>query len=219
MISKLFNLPAVYQSFHSLISGVKIAHLNRHLASITSNKPIRIIDLGCGPGTNAGLFADKNRYCYLGVDINPSYIRRASKKYPLRFECTDATKLEHRNNEFDLVLINSVLHHLSPEETKKVLSSAADLLDVGGECLVLDMVRPQDHGIASIVQRALIRLDRGQYCRTVEQLVSEISEHFKIESVQSFTIGLFGGMLWDLRLVVAVPKETRIAGERLQVSR
>lgn len=203
MISELFNLPAVYRSFHTLVSGVKITHLRRHLLSLALKRPIRVIDLGCGPGTNADLFADKNRYIYLGIDINSSYIRQASKKYALDFECADVTKLSHRKGEFDIVLINSVIHHLSRDDAKKVLKSAADFLDADGECLVLDMVRAKDRNIGSIVQRALIHLDRGRYCRTVDQLMAEVSEHLRIGRVQTFSIRLFGILLWDLRLLVA----------------
>ena len=203
MISKLFNLPAVYRSFHTLISGAKITHLRRHLLSLALDRPIRVIDLGCGPGTNAGLFADKNRYIYLGIDISSSYIRQATKKYALDFECADVTKLSHRKGKFDIVLINSVMHHLSPDDAKQVLKSAAGLLDAGGECLVLDMVRDRDRKMGSIVQRALIHLDRGRYCRTVDQLMAELSEHLRIARVQTFNIRLFGILLWDLRLLVA----------------
>ena len=41
-----------------------------------------VLDVACGPGTNAPHF----RHCdYLGLDINPEYTRRATARYGMRF--------------------------------------------------------------------------------------------------------------------------------------
>ena len=44
-------------------------------------------NVGCGPGTNAGQFIDVR---YVGVDLNPAYIRSASRRYGDRFVVGDA---------------------------------------------------------------------------------------------------------------------------------
>ena len=42
-----------------------------------------VLDVGCGPGTNAPHFAHAD---YLGVDINPSYVATAARRYVHRHE-------------------------------------------------------------------------------------------------------------------------------------
>ena len=172
----------------------------QHLSTRLSSRPLRVLDLGCGPGTNAALFLDQTRFEYTGIDSNPAYIRQAAQRYPLHFKCADATRLGSTDEKFDVVLINSVLHHISPEETARMLRAARGLLDADGECLVLDMVKSPG---STLIQRALIRMDRGKYCRTVEELRAEIGKDFTIEASKAFNIHVLGIMLWELRLFVA----------------
>src|SRR4051794_35758133 len=43
----------------------------------------KVLDVGCGPGTNAEIFAD---WDYVGIDLNASYIENARSKFPaMRF--------------------------------------------------------------------------------------------------------------------------------------
>lgn len=203
IILNLFDRPRVYEAFHLMVSGVKIRHLKRHLSTLDSSQPLRVLDMGCGPGTNAELFTDRTRFEYLGIDTNPIYIEKAKKRYPLAFECADATSLNPSQKKFDVVLINSVMHHITPELSKRILRAAQDALRADGECLILDMIEPVDHSINTFIQRILIRLDRGQYCRTFESLKREIDEIFEIKDLQEFRIGFLGLVLWELRLFVA----------------
>lgn len=203
IILNLFDRPTVYEAFHLMVSGVKIRHLKQHLSTLESSRPLRVLDMGCGPGTNAALFIDRRRFEYLGIDTNPTYIEHAEKRYALAFKCADATRLDSSLEKFDVVLINSVMHHITPELSKKFLRAARDALRANGVCLILDMVEPVDRKLNNFIQRTLIRLDRGQYCRTFNDLRNEIENIFKIKDLHSFSIRFFGLMLWDLRLFVA----------------
>lgn len=42
----------------------------------------RVLDVGCGPGTNSQHFLGTD---YLGIDINEEYIRHAQSRYPGQF--------------------------------------------------------------------------------------------------------------------------------------
>lgn len=79
-----------------------------------------ILDVGCGTGTLVDLLRPKE---YLGVDINPQFIRLAKKKFPGRsFKVMDVTKDALPSKSFDYVLIMNVLHHLSDLELVGLLT-------------------------------------------------------------------------------------------------
>jgi SAM-dependent methyltransferase len=203
----LLDYPSLYGWFHAVFSKPKGEALCRHLCQKECKSPVRVLDLGCGPGTNAGIFLDASRYSYLGIDMNRRYIREASKKYRLKFRCADITQLPKSDALFDVILINSVLHHLNDKESRKLLSSAKDFLEPEGECLVLDMVSPVRAASRNFVQRMMIQLDRGAYCRSPSKLHRELSEHFDIQSVHIFDIQFIGILLWDLRLIACGRKK------------
>ena len=47
--------------------------------------------MGCGPGTNAHLFAGMD---YTGIDINERYVAYAAERHPGKFIAADATQFE-----------------------------------------------------------------------------------------------------------------------------
>src|SRR2546428_5284122 len=52
---------------------------------------LRTLDLGCGPGAFADLFAGDD---YVGADLNARYIDHAQRRRPGTFVVADARKLE-----------------------------------------------------------------------------------------------------------------------------
>ncbi|MFH1983052.1 MAG: class I SAM-dependent methyltransferase [Pseudomonadota bacterium] len=202
----LLRKPKFYECMHAVFSDVKNEYLLRHLSGYRVAEKIRVIDLGCGPGTNAHLFIDPGRYEYLGIDNNPGYIKQARKKFPLEFRCADIVDALEDPARYDIVLINSVIHHIDESTARLVFQAAAGLLTPEGECLVLDMVHPDVRKPANLLQRALISLDRGTYCRSFGQLQKEIGSFFNIQKVYDFSISPGALLLWDLRLLVCRPR-------------
>lgn len=108
----------------------------------------RALDLGCGPGAIALLLARRApRLSVLGVDAAPRMIaeaRRAARDAGLdakvRFVVGDSKRLGLASGRFDLVLCNSVLHHLSAP--LPALNEIARVVRPGGALLVRDLRRP-----------------------------------------------------------------------------
>ncbi len=77
-----------------------------------------ILDLGCGNGRLAQLFADCE-ISYLGIDVSEELIKIAKKKFAvknnIRFEVGDILNLQLQKNNFDLVYVLAVLHHIPSE--------------------------------------------------------------------------------------------------------
>lgn len=198
----LFEYPLVYRWFHRVFSRAKHHSLSSHLSTLAAGRPLRVLDLGCGPGQDAVLFQDRGRYEYLGIDINPKYIAIASKVYGMEFRAADVTTGEEFKGRYDIVLINSIIHHLSPEQTHTILKSARGALAEGGQCLVLDMIHPVVSRPSNGLNRLLISLDRGRHCRSESELDNLLREYFDVKTKHPFAIKMLSVLLWDLRLYV-----------------
>src|SRR5262249_36679501 len=86
----------------------------------------RVLDVGCGPGTNARHFLDTD---YLGVDMNPDYIAWARRRFGDRFAVQDVTRMAAPpGGSFDAILVNSLLHHIDDPNSRRILSQLSQLL-------------------------------------------------------------------------------------------
>lgn len=77
----------------------------------------KILELGCGTGIFSNYLLKKNpRLDIVGLDISPAAIAVANgklKKYKdARFEVGDVLNLTYPDNHFDVVIGNSILHHV-----------------------------------------------------------------------------------------------------------
>lgn len=151
----------------------------------------RVLDVGCGPGTNAPLFAGVD---YLGVDINPRYVADARARYGRRFEVADVTSYQVIGERFDFILVNSLLHHLDDAGVENVLSHLGTLLTGDGHVHVLELVLPERWSMA----RALARLDRGHYARRLERWREIFEAHFIAKRFEPYEIRGLGMPLWHM---------------------
>jgi len=153
----------------------------------------RVLDVGCGPGTNAPHFAHAD---YLGVDINPSYVATAARRYGRKFVVADVTRYStNEDGRFDFVLLNSLLHHIKTEDARHLLSHIATLLTDDGHVHILDLVLPaKRHSISGILARA----DRGDYARPIEEWQGVFALAFDTVRFESYQLGLGGATLWNM---------------------
>ena len=77
----------VYRLWQAPFAERKLAPLFRHN---DRSRIRRVLDVGCGPGTNARHFLDHD---YLGIDLNPAYIRDAERRFGPRFRVADVTTM------------------------------------------------------------------------------------------------------------------------------
>jgi len=134
----------------------------------------KIIDIGCGLGN----FSQATPGDYTGIDLNKSFIKFAKKKYRnknKKFLVMDATKLPYSNNNFDKSMFLSMLHHFSEEENQKVLK---ELARVTKKYIVILDTLPTKKFVAGF----LVKMDRGNYIRPLEEQLIILKKHFKIIS-------------------------------------
>lgn len=155
-------------------------------------KARRVLDVGCGPGTNTAHFTGAD---YLGLDFNPAYIESARRRYGRRFEVADVTQYTVAPDErFDLILANSVFHHIDTANTARILKHLATLLTDDGHVHILDLVMPSHPSVG----RLLARLDRGDYPRPLDEWRALFTGAFEPVVFEPYPLGAFGVTLWNM---------------------
>ena len=181
--------PLIYRLWQAPFAERKVAPF---LQRIASGRPRRVLDVGCGPGTNARHFLDCE---YLGVDVNPAYVRSATAKYGSRFRVADVTQDNFSGGErWDCVLVNSLLHHLPDEAVDGMLRRFPGMLTETGVVHVLELVLPERRSLA----RGLARLDRGQFPRTVSRWKELLTRYLKQQDFEEYEVGAAGIPFWKM---------------------
>lgn len=182
---------------HTLVYRLWQAPFAEHkFAPIVANNDLtqirRVLDVGCGPGTNTHHFA---RSDYLGIDVNPRYIDAARRRTGRRFVLADATTYEVDPSErFDFIFLNSFLHHVDTPSVRRILSHVATLLTDDGAIQILDLIRPDRPGIAA----TLARLDRGDFPRPLAEWKQLFEESYTPVVFEPYDLKGFGVTLWQM---------------------
>ena len=186
--ARVMEIPWVYRVWQAPFQEQKLAPLLSHndLAAVR-----RVLDVGCGPGTNAPHFRGMD---YLGLDINAGYVERARARYGMRFEVADVTRWQVRGEPFDFILVNSFFHHVRDEDALRILEHLATLLTPDGRIHVLDLVLPD----APTLPRLLARLDRGDYPRPLPAWRELLGRHFEPDVFEPYDLGAGGVALWNM---------------------
>jgi ubiquinone/menaquinone biosynthesis C-methylase UbiE len=110
----------------------------------------RALDIGTGPGQIVIKLARRlTRWKFVGVDRSLAMIAQAQANLEsagtglegrVEFQVADGNRLPFPDQSFDLVLCNSVLHHLA--EPEKLLSEIVRLVSSRGGILLRDLRRP-----------------------------------------------------------------------------
>ncbi|MGI0149192.1 MAG: class I SAM-dependent methyltransferase [Thermoplasmata archaeon] len=152
----------------------------------------RVLDIGCGPGTNTRNFTHAD---YLGLDLNAAYIAYARRLYGREFVATDVRSyIPASGVHFDFILANSFFHHIDLAGTRQILSHLATMLTDDGHVHILDLVLPETAGFT----RSLARWDRGDYPRDLEEWRGIFLEFFEPVVFEPYPVGLFGLTLWNM---------------------
>lgn len=186
LVDWMLERPAVYSAWQAPFVSSKFAPVERALAG---SHVRRVLDVGCGPGTNAPRFASAE---YVGVDINERYLQIARGKHAGRFVQADLAAADLVPlGTFDTILVNSFLHHLPDDAVRGILRQLPRLLEPDGRVHLLELVVPERRSIPAL----MARLDRGRFARPLAAWRHLFELHLDPVIVEPYT---FGGGLWSM---------------------
>lgn len=189
LLSYLLEQTPVYSLWQAPFAAEKLAPV---LAHNDIRQARRVLDVGCGPGTNTHLFGHAD---YLGIDINPGYIEHARRKHNRRYVVADVTTYEEAaGGEFDFILINSFLHHIDTPSAHKILERLRSWLSPDGHMHILELVAPGDRSIAQLFASC----DRGKHPRPLAEWRELFEAHLDIVVFEPYTLRALGIGLWNM---------------------
>jgi SAM-dependent methyltransferase len=172
---KLLESPQVYNLFQRFVGGNKGRQV--FIAKyILPRKPNRVLEVGCGPGTNCRSFPDGT--AYVGCDCDNGYIAYAKKQFGKRAEFYAVPVGQLRQlgvPPFDMIIALSVLHHLNDEEVLTLSDEVHDLLKPGGLFITAD---PCFMTGQSKLERFITSCDRGKFVRFPEDCMKLLGKRF-----------------------------------------
>ncbi|WP_336646241.1 methyltransferase domain-containing protein [Microbacterium sp. USHLN186] len=139
---------ARFTYLNAILSGRRGVH-SREIDPRARHGWIRVLDIGCGGGDIAryvarGLRRDGIRAEVVGADIDPRAVRWASDADAdglVQWRCASSSDLVAEGEQFDVVLSNHVLHHLSAAQLTGLLDDSAQLTALGGIAVHSDIAR------------------------------------------------------------------------------
>ena len=114
---------------------------DRYISDLYSSTT-RVLEIGCGTATvgrhliSKGILPEN----YLGIDISTNQLTSAHQLTPgSDFVQASATSLPLSKNTFDLVITNTVLHHLDNEACESMLDNIRKVLVTGGSYFFVEV--------------------------------------------------------------------------------
>jgi SAM-dependent methyltransferase len=188
-LDAIMSQPIVYRLWMAPFAEDKFAPILKHN---DMSKVRRVLDVGCGPGTNTGHFAQSD---YLGIDLNPEYIETAKRLHGRRFLAVDAAEFAAEpDDRFDFILLNSFLHHVDKPITQRILSNLTNLLTPDGRIHIVELVLPP----SASIPRFLARADRGRFARPMEEWQHIFDTAFQREVFEPLKLTMCGVRLWEM---------------------
>jgi SAM-dependent methyltransferase len=185
----LLEQPSIFSLYQLPFASQKLAKLRQH-ADLDQARCV--LDVGCGPGTNAPLFPNSK---YLGIDINDRYIALAKKRYRQDFLVADVTSSQAIPcGSYDFILVNSFLHHLDEPATLRVLARINDLLTPDGQVHSIELVLPASRGFP----HWLTVHDRGKFPRTLSSWREIFECKLQTAVFEPFPVRHFGCTILEL---------------------
>lgn len=93
-----------------------LEEVERLLSKIDLGSANRVLEIGCGVGAISTHLANKYKLKVTGTDVDPEQIEVARERNQendnLTFVEADATSLQFGDREFDMVLMQNVMHHI-----------------------------------------------------------------------------------------------------------
>jgi 2-polyprenyl-3-methyl-5-hydroxy-6-metoxy-1,4-benzoquinol methylase len=131
-----WQAPADIESGYSSFAAYYRAN---YLSYLPADKSARILVVSCGPGYLVNVLAEAGYKSVMGIDSDPAKVEHARRRN-LPCEAAEAFPyLEGSRGQFDVIIPEQELNHLTHEETIEFLSLCHAALRPGGRIIVYAM--------------------------------------------------------------------------------
>jgi SAM-dependent methyltransferase len=172
---RLLEVPSVYNAFQKLFRA-DVARRRFAAEYLTPFVGGRVLEVGCGPGTNCEWMPKGIEY--VGCDVNERYVAYARKRYSglAEFHAAPVGKLSSLGlRPFRAVFAIALLHHISDEEILTLCDEVFGLLEKGGVFITGDPCYVDGQ---SRLERFVTSCDRGKFVRHPEEYRRLLAQRF-----------------------------------------
>lgn len=168
-----------YQSFAAYYRANYLAHLPQDRAA-------RILVISCGPGYLLNVLAQAGYQCVKGIDSDPAKIEHARQRN-LPCEVAEAFPwLERQRGEYDVIIPEQELNHLTLAETIEFLQACHGALRPGGRVIVYAM-----NGANPLVGSENLAHNIDHFYNVTEYSLTQLLQLGGFTQVQPFALRLY----------------------------
>jgi len=114
-----------------------IRFIAKHYYDVGERDSIKILEVGCGPGSGPSWFIAREGFSFFGIDGSPTAIEKAKKRFKDEdlkgeFICGNIESLPFESNYFDCVIDVACLQHNNEKSTSNIVVEINRVLKPGG---------------------------------------------------------------------------------------
>jgi SAM-dependent methyltransferase len=160
---------------------------DEYVRNLTSAFPLtrstRVLDFGCGYGFCAERLAPLVGELYLW-DAAPSMRQYAARRLAQQANVRSLDVDTPSSTRLDLILVNSVVQYMTPEELAGWLSRWRDLLAPRGQIVLSDLILPGHGHVRDLLSLVTFSLRRGYLVRAIHNVLAARKRYAEAEKAR-----------------------------------